>query len=79
MKDHVVTILHKDGRFAAFALDKGDSQTAFVGRFDARCNPSVFHQTAETLKDANNLLNVNLDISISRGWRIGYEGVRNYG
>lgn len=79
MKDHIVTILQKDGMFAVFALDKGYSQTAFVGRFDSRCHPQTFHQTAENLTDATKLLNANLDISISRGWRIGYEGVRNYG
>lgn len=79
MKNHLVTILHKDGKFAAFALDQGENTPAFVGRYDARCQPPVFYQTAENLTDATKLLNVNLDISISRGWRIGYEGVRNYG
>lgn len=79
MIDHTVTILQKDGMFASYAVDKGETSSAYLERYDARCNPRVLHQSADSLEQVEKLLNANLDICISRGWRICYEGVRNYG
>ncbi|MBK8810666.1 MAG: hypothetical protein IPN69_08030 [Acidobacteria bacterium] len=79
MKDHTVTILEKDNVFAAFAIDKGNQDQAFVGRFDPRCNPSIFHQSADNVSDASQLLLANIQISVTRAWRIVYSGERNKG
>ncbi len=79
MNDHTATILEKSGMFAVFAIDKGESPTVYVGRFDGRCTPTHFHQTAEKFEDAAELLKVNLNISQSRGWKISYQGKRIYG
>lgn len=65
--------------FAAMAIDKGDSATAYFGRYDSRCNPPQLYQTAEAFEDAAELLNVNVNISKSRGWRVVYQGQRIYG
>jgi len=75
MNDHTVTILEKDGIFACFALDKGAS-TNYVGRFDPRCTPPAFLQTAEKFEDAVELLKVNIKISESHGWKVVWQGVR---
>ena len=79
MKNHTVTILVKDDMVALMAIDQFQNMPALVGRFDGRRQPVIFHQTADRFEDAAELLKTNINISVDRGWRIGWQGQRNYG